>query len=436
MRLYSGRATSVHPSLCVNWYVPVKLLQSADLHIDSPMRGLVAYEEAPIDELRLATRVALGNLVDTAIEQLVDAVLLAGDIFDGDWPHYGTGVHFVSEMGRLREAGIPVVIVTGNHDAESKLTKSLRLPDNVHLLDTRKPETYVLETIGLAVHGQGYATPAVLDDLSAGYPAPLADMINVGLLHTSAEGRPGHEPYAPCTVAGLIERGYDFWGLGHVHQHEVLSADPLVVFPGNLQGRGLRETGAKGAILVELGHDGSATFKRCALDVVRWELLDVDASDCVGRDDVGDRVATAVREAVRAAGDRLLAARVLISGISEAHSTLVADTEGLHYEVVAAAADVAGGQVWIESVKLATRAPRELAHGGDDAVGELVQELAELTADGGVTDELSAALAPLVKVLPPAVLAEFDPLNAETIRELMADVSQSLPVALLERTEA
>lgn len=414
----------------------MRLLHSADLHVDSPLRGLVAYEEAPVEELRLATRVALGNLVDAAIEQAVDAVLLAGDIFDGDWPHYGTGVHFVSEMGRLREGGIPVVIVAGNHDAESKLTKSLRLPDNVHVLDTRKPQTVTFEAIGLAVHGQGYATPAVLEDLSAGYPAPIADMINVGLLHTSADGRPGHERYAPCKVGGLIERGYDFWGLGHVHRHEVLSTDPLIVFPGNLQGRGLRETGAKGAIVVELSHDGSATFEHHAMDAVRWELLGVDASDCVGRDDVGERVAAVMRDAVRDVGDRLLAARVVISGVSEVHSTLAADAERLHYDVIAAAADVAGRQVWIESVKLTTSAPRELAHGGDDAVGELVQELAELSAHADAPDELSAALAPLAKMLPPAVLAEFDPLDAETIRELMAEVKQSLPAALLERTQA
>jgi DNA repair protein SbcD/Mre11 len=414
----------------------MRLLQSADLHVDSPMKGLVAYEEAPVAELRLATRVALGNLVDTAIEQTVDAVLLSGDIFDGDWPHYGTGVYFVAEMGRLREAAIPVVIVTGNHDAESKLTKSLRLPDNVQLLDTRKPQTVTFEAIGLAVHGQGYATPAVLDDLSASYPAPIADMINVGLLHTSADGRPGHEHYAPCKVDGLVARGYDFWGLGHVHRHEVLSGDPLIVFPGNLQGRGLRETGAKGAILVELGHDGRATFEHRALDCVRWELLEVDARDCTSRDDVAEHVAATVGAAVRGAGERLLVARVVISGVSEAHSTLAADAERLRYEVIAAAADVAGGQVWIESVKLATSAPRELANGGDDAVGELVQELAELSAQGGAPAELSAALAPLAKILPPSVLAEFDPLDAETIRALMADVSQSLPVALLERTKA
>lgn len=379
---------------------------------------------------------ALGNLVDAAVDEVVDAVVLAGDIFDGDWPHYGTGVHFVSEMGRLREAGIPVVMVTGNHDAESKLTKSLRLPANVHLLDTRKPQTVTFDGIGLAVHGQGYATPAVLDDLSAGYPAPITDMINVGLLHTTADGRPGHERYAPCSVSALTQRGYDYWALGHVHRREVLSTDPPIVFPGNLQGRGLRETGPKGAMLIEFGHEGVATLQHRVLDCVRWDLIEVDATGCVGRDDVSERVAAAVREAARGAGDRLLAARVAITGVSDAHYTLAADSERLRYDVIAAAADVAGAQVWIEGVRLVTSSRRELARGGDDAVGELIQELEELSSADGSTDDLTAALAPLGKVLPAAVLAEFDPTDSETVRALMADVGQSLPIALLQRTDA
>lgn len=414
----------------------MRLLHSADLHLDSPMKGLVAYDEAPVGELRLATRAALANLVDTAVEQAVDAVLFAGDIFDGDWPHYGTGVHFVGEMGRLREAGIPVVMLAGNHDAESKLTKSLRMPDNVRVLNTRKPETVMLEELGLAVHGQGYATPAVLDDLSLRYPDPVSDLVNVGLLHTSADGRPGHERYAPCTVEGLASRGYDFWGLGHVHRHEVLSTDPLIVFPGNLQGRGIREAGTKGAVMVEIGADGRARGENIALDAVRWVLLDVDASECTDRDEVIEWVAASVRDAVRGAGERLLAARVVISGTSDAHVMLLVDEERLRYEVVAAAADVAGGQVWVESVKVATSPPRPVAGSGDDAVGELIQELVELTEEEAHVDALAPLLEPLARMLPAAVLAEFDPSWPETVRELMCEVSRTLPVALLERGEA
>jgi DNA repair exonuclease SbcCD nuclease subunit len=412
----------------------MRLLQSADLHVDSPMRGLVAYDGAPADELRLATRVALSNLVDSAIERAVDAVLLAGDIFDGDWQHYGTGVHFVSEMARLREAEIPVVMVAGNHDAESKLTRSLRFPDNVRVLGTRKPDTATYEEIGLAVHGQGYATPAVLDDLSVGYPAPITDLVNVGLLHTSVDGRPGHERYAPCTLRGLSDRGYAFWGLGHVHSQEVLSLDPLIVFPGNLQGRGVREAGPKGAVIVEIGDDGRATLEHVALDAVRWAVLNIDASECLDRDRAIEHVAAAVRGAVRDAGERLIAARVVIGGVSDAHNELAGDEERLRYEVIGAAADVASSQVWIEQVKLETQAPRDLA-AGDDAIGELVQELAELMDGDGSAAELAATLEPLTRVLPQAVLAEFNPSDPQTVRELMGDVSRSLPVALLERTD-
>lgn len=412
----------------------MKIFHAADLHLDSPMRGLVAYAEAPVEDLRLATRVALGNLVDAAIEEAVDAVVIAGDIFDGDWPHYGTGVRFVYEMGRLREADIPVVIVTGNHDAESKLTKSLPLPINVHMLTAHQAQTVTFEEVGLAVHGQSYATPAVVDDLSASYPCPVADMFNLGLLHTSADGRPGHEHYAPCSVNALVQHGYDYWALGHVHTREVLHTDPPIVFSGNLQGRGMRETGPKGATLIEVGDDGTIKFEHRVLDCVRWDLIEVDAAGCATRDDVCDLTGTAIRRAVGAAGDRLLAVRIAITGITDAHSTLAADAERLRFDVVAAAADVAGQQVWIEGVRLKTTSPHELAHAGDDAVGELVKELHELSA--GSSEELTATLGTLAKVLPPAVLAEFDPADPDIVRALMADVSQSLPAALLERTTA
>jgi exonuclease SbcD len=417
-----------------NETIAMKLFHAADLHLDSPMRGLVAYPEAPVDELRLATRVALGNLVDAAIEEAVDAVVIAGDIFDGDWPHYGTGVRFVYEMGRLRDADIPVAIVTGNHDAESKLTKSLPLPNNVHMFTAREAQTITFEEVGLAVHGQSYATPAVLDDLSASYPSPVADIFNLGLLHTSADGRPGHEHYAPCSVNVLAQHGYDYWALGHIHSREVLHSDPPIVFPGNLQGRGMRETGPKGATLIELGHDGPITLEHRVLDCVRWELIEVAASGCATRDDVYELIGAAVRRAVAGAGDRLLAVRIAITGVTDAHSTLAADAERLRFEVVAAAADVAGQQVWIEGVRLKTTSPSELAHAGDDAVGELVKELQELSV--GSAQELADTLGSLAKVLPPAVLAEFDPTDPETVRALMADVGQSLPAALLERTAA
>jgi len=220
-----------------------RFLHAADIHLDSPLHKLDYYEGAPIDELRQATRRALDNLVQTAIRENVSFVLISGDLYDGDWKDYNTGLYFVSQTSKLRDAGIPVYIVAGNHDAAGKISRALRFPESVHLFPSQKPATLRINNIEVAIHGQSFASPAVKKDLSAKYPPPLPGFFNIGMLHTCATGREGHEPYAPCTLDGLRSKGYDYWALGHVHQHEVLMDDPLIVFPGNIQGRHVRETG-------------------------------------------------------------------------------------------------------------------------------------------------------------------------------------------------
>ena len=201
----------------------MKFLHAADVHLDSPLRGLERYDEAPAAEIRGATRRAFENLVELAITEAVGFVLLAGDLYDADWKDYNTGLFFARQMARLQEAGIQVLVIAGNHDAASQITRALRPPPNVHLFSTRAPETVVLDRLGVAVHGQGFATRAVTDDLTRAYPPARSDLFNIGLLHTSLDGRPGHEPYAPCTLEGLRSRGYQYWALGHVHQQEVVS---------------------------------------------------------------------------------------------------------------------------------------------------------------------------------------------------------------------
>ena len=256
----------------------LKFIHAADIHLDSPLLKLDAYEGAPTGEIRGATRRAFENLVQTAIDEKVAFVLIAGDLYDGDWKDYNTGLYFVSRMGRLREAGIPVFIVAGNHDAASTITKSLRLPENVHVFPADRPATLRLDGMDVAVHGQSFGTPAVKTDLARSYPPAVPGCFNVGLLHTCATGREGHEPYAPCTLETLREKGYDYWALGHVHRREVLLEDPPVVFAGNTQGRHARETGPKGCVLVSVDDAGRPNLDFRPLDVVRWEAAAVDAA--------------------------------------------------------------------------------------------------------------------------------------------------------------
>lgn len=392
------------------------------------------YEDAPVAELRSATRRAFDGLVDLAIEDEVGLLLLAGDVFDGDWPHYATGAHFVRQMLKLQEAGIAVVAIAGNHDAEGKLTKSLRLPGNVTMLSTRRPQTWTHEDLGVAVHGQGYATPAVLEDLCGAYPAPVPGLINIGLLHTSADGRPGHERYAPCSVPTMVKCGYDYFALGHVHSREILSQTPPIVFSGVLQGRGLRETGPKGATLLEV-EDGAVCHTHYVLDVVRWEVLTVDAADAGDLDEVCSLVSATVRDAAQHLGDRLLAAQVRITGASAAHGAMVVDPERTRQEMILAAADGAGDQVWLQGSVIDTMPERAIAGGHDDAVGELLDELDEILGSDTAVLDLTRTLSAVADALPVAALEQFNPKDPAVVHELLTEVRRTLPSALTQELD-
>jgi DNA repair exonuclease SbcCD nuclease subunit len=414
----------------------MKLVHAADIHLDSPMHGLAAYDTAPVDELRLATRAALRGLVDLCLDERADALLIGGDLYDGDWHDYATGAQFVREAQRLREAGIPVVIVTGNHDAASRITKALRLPEGVHVLPVDEPGSVVFESLGLAVHGQGYATAAVLEDLSAAYPAPASGFVNVGLLHTSADGRFDHAPYAPCRVDRLAAHGYDFWGLGHVHERTLLHGDPPILFPGCLQGRSVRETGPKGATIVTFGADGRPELEERVLDVVRWAVCEVDAAPLADADEVLGAVGDAIGRAVAAADGRLLAVRVRVVGESAAHGALVREARRFAWDVRGTAGEVAGEAAWVEKVQVRTRPVGQAVGDGaldaaeaDDVVAELSRAVAVAGGDDGLS-ALAGELAPLAGKLP-ATLG-WDPTAPETLRELLGDVERELPALLLD----
>src|SRR5262249_4406166 len=169
-----------------------KFLHPAAIHLDSPLLGLDRYEGAPAAECRGATRRALENLVRLAVEERVAFVLIVGDLYDGDWPDYNTGLFFSAQMARLRDAGIGAYLVRGNHDAANRMTRDLRPLDNVTFLSDRAPETVTLDGVGVALHGQSYPRSAVEENLARAYPGRVPGLFNIGLLHTGVEGREGH----------------------------------------------------------------------------------------------------------------------------------------------------------------------------------------------------------------------------------------------------
>src|SRR3954454_3333827 len=262
-----------------------RFIHCADLHIDSPLRGLEADADAPVARIRSATRDAFAALVDYAIDQRVDFIVAAGDLYDGEWQDWRTGQFLARQVARLSEAAIPFIAIRGNHDAQSVISRELRLPDPARELGHRKPETVKLDHLQVAIHGQSFATAAVREDLRKAYPLPLAGWFNIGLLHTNVDGSPGHENYAPCALSDLRAHGYDYWALGHVHTRAELSADPWIVYPGNLQGRSVREVGPRGACLVTVTDGllaGAPQF--LPFDTVRWATLDVDVCNAADID--------------------------------------------------------------------------------------------------------------------------------------------------------
>lgn len=206
-----------------------RFLHAADIHLDSPLHGLSRYDGLPIEEIRSASRSAFDNLVQCAIDEAVDFIVIAGDLFDGDWRDMGTGLYFARAMGRLDQARIPAFVLAGNHDAASVISRTVPWPPNVKLFDSRRPETHRLPDLQVAVHGQSFSTPAVTDNLVLAYPAGDDHAFNIGMLHTALAGRAGHAAYAPCGVDDLRSKGYDYWALGHVHEFEIVSRDPYVV---------------------------------------------------------------------------------------------------------------------------------------------------------------------------------------------------------------
>ena len=395
------------------------------------MRGLDRYDGAPADEIRGATRKALGNLVALAIEEDIDFVILAGDLFDGDWPDFNTGLFFVQQMARLGQRNIPVYAVRGNHDAESKITRKLPWPQNVHFFSSRKPESIVIDNLDVVIHGQSFATQKVIDDLALGYPPAVSGKINIGVLHTSLDGREGHATYAPTSLNVLISRGYDYWALGHVHKREVVSATPLIVFSGNTQGRHIKETGSKGCELVTI-EGGILRTEHRSLDVLRWHSIEVDVMGATDIGEVLERTRKALEGAVAIAEDRLAAVRVSIVGRADVHKVIATQLDAFREQVRALAIEVGQDSVWVEKVKVTTAEPVDLAalKERSDPLGELMHQL-EILASGDrqALEALATELQLLRQKLPAEVAESADGLlldDPEAVKRLCASLGPQL----------
>jgi exonuclease SbcD len=417
--------------------VNFKFIHAADLHIDSPMRGLGAYEGAPVQRLHGATRQSLIALVDLAIAEKVAFVLYVGDIFDGDWADFHTGQFFRQQNVRLTSADISVYIVKGNHDAESQITKVLPRLQGVHVFDHKRCETVEMPEIQVALHGQSFKQRAVTDDLAQHYPQAKPDWFNIGLLHTClTPDTSGHLPYAPTAIPTLVGKGYDYFALGHVHERRVVrDASPRIVFPGNLQGRRSSESGSKGCELVTV-RDGELESQHISLERVRWHRIEIDADGLADIDALAKACTERLQSQIAEAPEPLHAVRVTIRGRSEIAHIEAAQRGTLDAAVRAAAQDLHGLDVWIEKVELDVQVPvdRAALAARDDALSEVVRLVDELTRDDEAVLAWTRTQLQDLKELPLELVDQApSSMSAVDLRALLADAEATV-LAKMPRT--
>jgi DNA repair exonuclease SbcCD nuclease subunit len=421
----------------------VTLLHTADLHLDSPLRSLALRDEALRAAVETATRTAFTRIVDAALAEGDAGVLIAGDLFDGASRSARTAAFLAAETERLHEAGIAVFLVWGNHDAESRLSGLIDMPPNVHVFGPRGGSARLGEA-DIWVHGVSFARAHAPESLLPRFPAPVPGAVNIGLLHTSLAGAPGHDPYAPCSPAELAGFGYDYWALGHVHARRVHAEAPWIVMPGTPQGRDIGEAGPRSATRLTVAPDG-ITIEDVPTAAAEFRAATVDASGIDTAAALRRALSAGIAEAKGAAQAEAVILRLTLAGATPLAWALRRDADT--WREIAAEEAAAQGDVWLEGLRLDVAPPDagRPACVAPAAVEELAAAMEAIRAEPGTRGALRETLDEALHALEPArrhalapdetaAEALLDALAAEGA-ELMAARLRGAPTATDDSTD-
>ena len=419
----------------------LKFVHAADLHLDSPFRGLRS--EAPphvANALHRATFEAYDNIIGLCLREQVEALLVAGDIYDGADRSLRAQLRFVGGLSRLDAAGIRSFICHGNHDPLDGWEARLALPPGCVRFgpDVTREAVFGDEPERAAVYGISYPRREMRENLVPNFaglaPAGLdiAAGFNIALLHANVGGNPNHDSYAPCSVSDLADTGMDYWALGHVHTRQVMRGErPTVVYPGNPQGRHPLEPGERGVYLVEIDDYGAVSLDFRPVDVVRWETLWVSIADLSDEQELLDAMDRAVAACAEAADGRSVVYRMVLSGRGMLRRE--GTTEGLMEEINNRFA-YANPWLWCERIQPGTGAPvdRERAAQREDFAGDLARLSTALEEDPDALSKLRDLLRPLfVSSNAAPYLRQRLPTDDE-IRELLNHAEEECLASLTE----
>lgn len=355
-----------------------RFVHTADIHLDSPLRSLALRNPDLAELVGDATRQTLVAIVDLCLAERVDALVIAGDLYDGDQTSMKTARFLAAQMARLHQAGISVFKIRGNHDALSRISKQLVFSELVTIFGGRAQS--VLQTAGgldVVFHGLSFVNSKAPESLLPKYPAGREGAMNIGIMHTSLAGSPGHDVYAPCSVADLHGHGFDYWALGHIHARSVHPGPSMVVMPGMPQGRDINEAGEKSVTLVTIRDDRAIEIEERLTSVAQFERLSVNLSGTVEWSEVVLRVRSALEGMRGAVRSRHAVIRLQLTGATPLSWSLIRDRDLLLAEAEQAAEQV--GDTWVEKLELDINLPSPETPG--DAADPIFELAASMRAE-------------------------------------------------------
>ncbi len=397
-----------------------RFVHTADVHLDSPLRTLALREPALADLIGGATRRAFVSIVDLCLAEKVDALLIAGDLYDGDQTSMKTARFLADQLRRLHEAEIPTFIIRGNHDAESRITRELTLPETVKVFSGRADAVTIgAGALDVAIHGVSFAQKHAPESLLPKFRDPAPGAVNIGMLHTSLGGSPAHDRYAPCTSADLHGTGFAYWALGHVHQRSVDQGRATIVMPGNPQGRDINEAGPRSASLVTIDDSRGISVEERLTSVAEFRRVGVDLSGAEDWRAALKRIEAALEAERGAVESEHLVARLTISGATPLAWRLRSDADTLEEEARRISADL--GRTWLDKIELRCSEPRAETAPSADPVAELRLLMeTEVAQSKAFRDELRAIAEELRGHLPPGSREDLFGADAEAFAEALS----------------
>jgi DNA repair protein SbcD/Mre11 len=408
-----------------------RFIHTADLHLDAPLRAIALRDPDLAHQVGVASRTAFSRIVDLCLEEAVAFLLIAGDLWDGAYSSTKTPRFLKQELMRLHGGGIRCFIIRGNHDALARQTGELELPGNTHLFGGR-PATEDLDIDGhrVAVHGLSFRDAHAPESLLSRYPAPKPGAFNIGMMHTSLNGSPGHDNYAPCSVVELEAHGYDYWALGHIHRRAEHVGRATIVMPGIPQGRDIGEAGPTSVTLVTVADDHTVTLEQRTVACLRFDRIMLD---CNGMAEWATLLSSLER-AIRQAGQALrsedhLVIRPVLGGATQLAWRIARDIDRLTEEARAFA--TAAG-LWIDKLELrVTEAGDAVTAAATHLPAELVQTvLKDLPQDPALSAALQTTAQELLRDLPPDLRDMLGHDEAELARRCLDLLAQGTPIVL------